>query len=102
MASEATATERRAARRELLGRYLRLQRELIEADPAAPSYQATVHAFRNMGYSLITSGFGEDLDRLLRIRVLNGGLTKPASPGQRDFSTDMLLVDPQPRTDRQP
>lgn len=72
-AHSSTTTKRQQMRRELLHQYMRLQRDLLEADPASSSYQARMHAFRQMGYVMITSGFEDDLDRLLRIRVLDGG-----------------------------
>lgn len=68
-----TAYDRQRARQEMLRSYLRLQRELIDGDPGSSAYQRTIHAFRQMGYVLISAGFEEDLDRLLRIRVLEGG-----------------------------
>lgn len=71
--SSAGELERLRARRELVRQYLRLQRELVDGDPASSSYRSTIHAFRQMGYQMISSGFEEDLDRLLRLRVLPGG-----------------------------
>lgn len=71
------------ARRELLRRYVGLQRELAESDPGSTSYQGTIQAFRQMGYTLIAAGLEEDLDRLLRIRVLDGGRKVPAPRRQR-------------------
>lgn len=61
------------ARRELVRQYVQLQRELIDGDPASSAYQATIHAFRQLGYALIASGYEDDLDRLLRLRVIDGG-----------------------------
>lgn len=66
-------SNRQKLRRDLLRQYVRLQRRLMEADPTSSSYQATIHAFRQLGHTLISSGFEDDLDRLLRIRVLDGG-----------------------------
>ncbi|HEX8917808.1 MAG TPA: hypothetical protein VF898_04865 [Chloroflexota bacterium] len=63
-------------RRELVKQYMHLQRELIEGDPAESSYQGTIHAFRQMGYMLISYGMESDLDRLLRIRVIEGGKSR--------------------------
>src|SRR5579875_2177660 len=64
---------RRQQRRDLLQKYVQLQRELGRGNTASSSYQATIHAFRRMGYALIANGMEEDLDRLLRIRVIEGG-----------------------------
>jgi hypothetical protein len=54
----------------------------MEADPSSSAYQAIMHAFRQMGYVLISSGFEDDLDRLLRIRVLDGG--RPVRPARTE------------------
>lgn len=64
---------RRQTRRDLVRQYVQLQRDLIDGDPASSTYQATIHAFRQLGYTLISSGFEDDLDRLLRLRVFDGG-----------------------------
>lgn len=90
------ATDRQSIRRDLLRQYLRLQRELIDGDPAASSYQATIHAFRQMGYTLITSGFEEDLDRLLRLRVVEGGKPGPGGRGRRETQPDLQLIEQVP------
>jgi hypothetical protein len=83
---------RQEVRRELLRQYMRLQRELIEADPASSAYQTTMHAFRQMGYVLITSGFEEDLDRLLRIRVLEGGRPTRSAPDEREVPQELFVL----------
>ena len=80
-------------RRELLHQYIRLQQELIDADPSSSSYQATIQAFRQMGYALITSGFEEDLDRLLRMRVLDGGRANPAPRAEREAPLDLHVIE---------
>lgn len=85
--------KRQSLRRDLLRRYVGLQRDLIDADPATSAYQATIHAFRQMGYMLITSGFEEDLDRLLRIRVLSGGRDQPRERRERDAFPELLVLD---------
>ena len=85
--------DRERTRRDLLRQYVRLQRELIEGDPAGSSYQATIHAFRQMGYSLISAGYEEDLDRLLRIRVLEGGRATPARPEERGRPSELFLIE---------
>jgi hypothetical protein len=90
---EQRAHRRGALRRDLIRRYVHLQHELIDADPMSSAYQATIHAFRQMGYTLITSGFEDDLDRLLRLRVLDGGRGQPAPRGSRRKSSDLLLVE---------
>lgn len=64
---------RRQRRRDLLQKYVQLQRDLGRGDTSSSSYQATIQAFRRMGYVLIANGMEEDLDRLLRIRVIEGG-----------------------------
>jgi hypothetical protein len=83
----------RKTRRELLHQYIRLQQELIEADPSSSAYQATIQAFRQMGYALITSGYEEDLDRLLRMRVLDGGRAEPAPRAERAIPLDLHLIE---------
>ena len=90
------ATDRQSIRRDLLRQYLRLQRELIEGDPGASSYQATIHAFRQMGYTLITSGFEEDLDRLLRLRVMEGGRSTPTARTSRETQPELQVIEQRP------
>lgn len=92
----ALSGERRRARRELLHNYLRLQRELIDGNPASSSYQATIHAFRQMGYVLISSGFHDDLDRLLRIRVLDGGRATRRLRDVRDPVPELEIIEQRP------
>jgi hypothetical protein len=87
---------RKKTRRELLNQYVRLQRELIDADPASSSYTATIQAFRQMGYALITAGFEEDLDRLLRIRVLEGGRAERTPREQRSTPDDLCVLEQVP------
>jgi len=89
----AGAGDRQRLRRELLQQYLRLQRELIDGDPASAQYQATIHAFRQMGYTLISSGFEEDLDRLLRLRVLDGGRDEPSPQEERSHPNDFQVIE---------
>jgi len=84
---------RQKVRCELLGQYVRLQRARAEADPASAAYQTTIHAFRQMGYALISSGFEEDLDRLLRLRVLDGGRSSPAPLQARSRPVEMHLIE---------
>ena len=55
-------------------------------------YQATIQAFRQMGYTLITSGFEDDLDRLLRLRVIEGGRGRPAERDERE-TPDLLIME---------
>jgi hypothetical protein len=88
---------RQKVRRELLGQYVRLQRDLIDADPASVAYQTTIHAFRQMGYALISSGFEEDLDRLLRLRVLDGGRHSPTPTDERTRPVELHLLEPRIR-----
>ena len=85
-----TAVIRQRMRRDLLQQYVRLQRELTDGDPSTSTYQATIHAFRQVGYSLITCGFEDDLDRLLRLRVLDGG--RATRSRANDRSTPALHV----------
>lgn len=70
-------------RSDLLRQYVRLQRELVEADPASSAYQGIIRAFRHMGHALLSVGLEDDLDRLLRMRVLDGGLDAPVPRDQR-------------------
>lgn len=72
--------------------YLKLQRDLIDGDPASSDYQATIHAFRQMGYALISSGFEEDLDRLLRLRVLEGGRAQPCPQDRRSDPAELQVI----------
>ena len=58
----------------MLHEYVRLQQELVDADPASSSYAATIQAFRQMGYALIAAGYEEDLDRLLRQELESQGI----------------------------
>jgi hypothetical protein len=87
---------RKQTRRELLHHYVRLQHELAGADPAASSYSATIQSFRQLGYALITAGFEEDLDRLLRIRVLDGGKATPSRKDERQIPADLLVIESRP------
>ncbi len=84
---------RQKVRRELLGQYVRLQREFVDADPATLAYQSTIHAFRQMGYALISSGFESDLDRLLRLRVLDGGRLSPTPLAERTRPVDLHMIE---------
>jgi hypothetical protein len=88
-----TDIKRQQARRELVRQYVRLQRQLLEANPSSSAYQHVVHAFRQLGYVLITSGFEDDLDRLLRIRVLDGGRLRPAPVEEREFPDGLQLIE---------
>lgn len=89
-------TRRQQLRRDLVRQYVRLQRQLLESEPSSSSYGATMHAFRHMGYSLISSGFEDDLDRLLRIRVLEGGKSQATSRDERDFPRDLHVIEQVP------
>ncbi len=86
-------SKRRAARRDLLHRYVDLQHALSEADPGSTAYDYLVQSFRQLGYTLITTGFEEDLDRLLRIRVLEGGRAVPSKRDERDVDPGLLLLE---------
>jgi hypothetical protein len=90
------AGERQRVRRDLLRQYVKLQRDLIDGDPSSSSYQATIHAFRQMGYALINSGFEDDLDRLLRLRILDGGRAIPAPPDERAIPDELRLIETRP------
>lgn len=83
-------------RRDLLKHYVRLQRDLIDGDPASSEYQATIQAFRQMGYALISAGFEDDLDRLLRIRVLDGGRAVPSGPAERTWPKELQMIESRP------
>ena len=87
---------RQQARREQLQRYVHLQRELVEGDPSSPRYHGTIHAFRQMGHALIAAGFEDDLDRLLRIRILDGGRPAPATRPERSQWPDLTLIESVP------
>ena len=86
-------TTRQKTRRELLAQYVRLQRELLESDPSSGAYQATIYAFRQMGFALISSGFEEDLDRLLRMRVIDGGRRSPTPLGARTRPVELHVIE---------
>jgi hypothetical protein len=49
-----------------------------------------------MGYALISSGFEDDLDRLLRLRVLDGGRRFPAPRKDRTRPLDLHLIEQRP------
>jgi hypothetical protein len=46
-----------------------------------------------MGYSLISSGFEDDLDRLLRIRILDGGRTDRVPRAERSTPEGLHLLE---------
>lgn len=92
----ASSARRQEVRRELLRQYMRLQRELMESDPSSSAYQSTMHAFRQMGYVLISSGFEEDLDRLLRIRVLDGGRPERAGRAEGAPLPELYVIEQVP------
>jgi len=83
---------RQKSRRELLRQYLHLQRELLDSDSTTSCYQSSTQAFRQMGCALINSGFEADLDRLLRIRVIEGGRNGPTPRAQRILARDLRLL----------
>jgi hypothetical protein len=85
--------QREALRRDLVRKYVRLQHELVEADPMSSTYQASIQAFRQMGYTLITSGFEDELDRLLRLRVIQGARIRPAEREERQGAPELLLLE---------
>jgi hypothetical protein len=72
---------------------MHLQRELIDGDPGTSSYQGTVHAFRQMGYALISAGLEDDLDRLLRIRVLEGGRPTRSARAERSVPDYLCVIE---------
>jgi hypothetical protein len=80
-------------RRDLLHQYARLQRELIEANPVSGAYDVTIQAFRQTGYGLISAGYEEDLDRLLHIRVLEGGRSSALPRAEREPPSELHLVE---------
>ena len=88
--------DRRQARREMLRQYVRLQRDLVEADPASSAYKSIIHAFRQMGFVLITSGLEDDLDRLLRLRVLEGGRRDRKPRGKRPVPDGLTVLEQKP------
>jgi hypothetical protein len=88
-----TGTTRPKTRRELLAQYVRLQRDLLDSDPSSATYQATIYAFRQLGFALISSGFEDDLDRLLRLRVIDGGRRSPAPLRERTRPVELHLIE---------
>lgn len=88
--------KRQQLRRDLIHQYVQLQRQLLAAEPSSSDYQATMHAFRRMGYTLITSGFEDDLDRLLRIRVLDGGKTERDGTREGKIPQDLHVIEQVP------
>lgn len=88
--------ERRHLRRDLLRQYVRLQHDLVDGDPASSAYAATIQSFRQMGYALISSGFEDDLDRLLRIRILEGGRAVPGDRAERVYPTELHVIESRP------
>ena len=87
---------RRAANRgDLLRQYVQLQRALVQSDPGSSAYQAAIHAFRRMGHQLITAGLEDDLDRLLRLRVLEGGRPR-RSAGKRRPMPELCILERRP------
>lgn len=95
-ARSAAAGKRQQMRRELIRQYMRLQRDLLEENPSSSAYQATMHAFRQMGYAMITSGFEDDLDRLLRIRVLDGGRATRSEATDPAARPEMYVIESRP------
>ena len=90
------SAQRQQLRRDLIHQYMHLQRQLLEAEPSSSTYQATMHAFRRMGYTLITSGFEDDLDRLLRIRVLDGGKSGRRKSREEGVPQDLHIIEQVP------
>ena len=87
-----SGADRQKSRRELLRQYVHLQRELLDADSTTSAYQVSIQAFRQMGYALINSGFESDLDRLLRLRIIDGGRDEPAPRAERTCIPDLHLL----------
>lgn len=87
---------RQRVRRELVGQYARLQRDLMESEPTSTAYQNSIQAFRQMGYALISSGFEDDLDRLLRLRIMAGGRPSPLPLAGRNRSMNVHLIEQRP------
>jgi len=87
-----SGADRQNSRRDLLHQYVHLQRELLDADSTTSAYQASIQAFRQMGYALINSGFESDLDRLLRLRVIDGGRAEPAPRAERTCTPDLHVL----------
>lgn len=72
LVDSATSAQYRKIRGDLLRQYVQLQRDIMESDPSSSAYHATIRSFRQMGQVLISAGFEEDLDRLLRLRIIEG------------------------------
>ncbi|MDQ2745173.1 MAG: hypothetical protein M3Z66_23155 [Chloroflexota bacterium] len=66
---------------------------MLVADSTTSAYQASIQAFRQMGYTLINSGFESDLDRLLRLRVMDGGRDEPAPRAKRTRVADLHVLE---------
>lgn len=94
--AEDRGARRQQLRRGLIHQYIHLQRQLLDAEPSSSTYQAAMHAFRRMGYTLITSGFEDDLDRLLRIRVLDGGQGRHRKSRDVEFPQDLHVIEQVP------
>lgn len=90
------SAQRQQLRRDLIHQYIHLQRQLLDAEPSSSTYQAAMHAFRRMGCTLITSGFEDDLDRLLRIRVLEGGRADRDSARDGRIPQDLHVIEQVP------
>lgn len=45
-----------------------------------------------MGYALINSGFESDLDRLLRLRIMDGGRDEPTPRAERTCTPDLHVL----------
>ena len=81
----------RKARGELIRRYVTLQRDIMNANPGSSAYRATIGAFRQMGHVMIKSGFEDDVDRLLRFRIIDGGRARSEPRTQKNISELYLL-----------
>lgn len=84
--------DRQKSRRELLRQYVHLQHELLDADSTTSAYQASIQAFRQLGYAFINAGLESDLDRLLRLRVIDGGRAEPAPRAERACTPDVHVL----------
>jgi hypothetical protein len=51
---------------------VRLRQALFEVHPDSPTYRLTLTALTEIGEALVELGYAEDLNRLLRFRVLDG------------------------------
>ncbi len=87
-----------SARRILLEQYIRLLRESRYAGAQHSQGERTAEALCQMGRNLIGAGLEDDLDRLLRFRVLEGGLARPSPARTRSVPHQLHVLESCPTT----